>query len=224
MIRLLVLCSLIFFISCSSSKINGASGGREQRVKIITDSGDIVLKLYNKTPLHRDNFIKLVKAHFYDSILFHRVIQKFMIQGGDPKSKISEQGVVLGNGGPGYSVPAEFDTTLFHKKGVIAAAREGDDVNPLRASSGSQFYIVQGKKFTDSSLNAEEKKRGIIIPANRREVYKTIGGTPHLDGKYTVFGEVVSGLEVVDKIASAKTDANNRPVTDVRMRIILLRR
>lgn len=195
---------------------------KEQRIKIITDSGDIVIRLYNQTPLHRDNFIKLAKEGYFDSTLFHRVINHFMIQGGDPDSKHALPGVELGNGGPAYTIPAEFDSTLFHKKGVLAAAREGDDVNPKRASSGSQFYIVQGKVFTDEELNAVEIKRNIKIPEYRRKYYRTVGGTPHLDMKYTVFGEVESGLEVVDKIAKAKTDHNDRPVNDIRMRVVLL--
>jgi peptidyl-prolyl cis-trans isomerase B (cyclophilin B) len=194
-----------------------------ERIKLTTDSGVIILKLYDKTPLHRDNFIKLVKQHYFDSLLFHRVIKNFMIQGGDPESKYAKAGVELGNGGPPYTIPAEFDTSLFHKKGVIAAAREGDDVNPKKASSGSQFYIVQGKIFTDAGLDSLETYRlKRKIPAWQREVYKTIGGTPHLDMNYTVFGEAESGLEVVDKIANAATDNNNRPLIDIRMKIELI--
>lgn len=190
-------------------------------VELETNFGNITIALSDSTPKHRDNFIKLVKQGFYDSLLFHRVIKDFMIQGGDPDSKYAVAGQMLGNGGPGYTVPAEFNDSLFHKKGVLAAARMSDDVNPQRASSGSQFYIVQGKKFTDEELNRLEQMRmgGKKIPANRREVYKTIGGTPHLDGGYTVFGEVTSGLEVIDKIAAVQGGPNNRPQNDVRMRI-----
>lgn len=193
-----------------------------QRVIIQTDSGNIIIRLFDKTPLHRDNFIKLVKEHYYDSMLFHRVIQTFMIQGGDPDSKASKSGQLLGNGGPGYRIHAEIDTSLFHKRGVVAAARESDQVNPLKESSGSQFYIVQGKVYTDSAMDVFEMKRHIYIPPSHRAVYKTIGGTPQLDMNYTVFGELESGIEVVDKIASAAKDQNNRPLKDVRMTISVL--
>lgn len=187
-----------------------------------TAMGDIVIHLSDSTPLHRDNFLKLVKVGYYDSVLFHRVIRNFMIQGGDPNSKRAAPGVPLGDGGPGYTVPAEFRTTLFHKKGVIAAARMGDNVNPQKASSGSQFYIVQGKIFTDAGLDSVETFRmnGRKIPSNQREVYKTIGGTPHLDQAYTVYGEVVSGLDVIDKVAAVQTSTardRDRPLQDVRI-------
>lgn len=193
-------------------------------VLLETDYGNITIALSDSTPQHRDNFIKLVKQSYYDSLLFHRVIKDFMIQGGDPDSKRAVAGQMLGNGGPGYTVPAEFNDSLFHKKGALAAARMGDNVNPQKASSGSQFYIVQGKKFTDEELNRLEQMRlgGKKIPPARREVYKTLGGTPHLDGGYTVFGEVISGLEVIDKITALQCDPYNRPVTDVRMRIRII--
>src|SRR4026208_1642838 len=195
---------------------------RKRDVLIQTTMGDIVIRLSDSTPLHRDNFLKLAKVGYYDSLLFHRVIQNFMIQGGDPNSKQAAGGVPLGNGGPGYTVPAEFRTTLFHKKGVIAAARMGDNVNPQKASSGSQFYIVQGKVFTDAGLDSVETFRmnGRKIPPAYREVYKTIGGTPHLDQGYTVYGEVVKGLDVVDKIAAVQTSKaqdRDRPLQDVRI-------
>ena len=184
-----------------------------------TSMGDIVIRLSDSTPLHRDNFLKLVKVGFYDSVMFHRVIKNFMIQSGDPDSKRAQPGIPLGNGGPGYTVPAEFRATLFHKKGVIAAARMGDNVNPEKASSGSQFYIVQGKTFSDAELDALETGRmnGRKIPADQREVYKTIGGTPHLDQGYTVFGEVISGLDVVDKIAAVQTGPGDKPLKDIKM-------
>lgn len=217
----IVLFVILIAFGCAPKKISSSSVQKEQMVRIITDSGDIVIKLYNETPLHRDNFIKLVKEHYFDSLLFHRVINQFMIQGGDPDSKHALPGQELGNGGPSYTIPAEFNPKLFHKKGVIAAAREGDDVNPNKESSGSQFYLVQGKVFNDDDFKALEKKRHVIVPEWRREVYRKIGGTPHLDGHYTVFGEVVSGLEVIDKIAAAKTDKNDRPLTDIRMKIVL---
>ena len=195
---------------------------RKRDVQIQTTMGDIIIRLSDSTPLHRDNFLKLVKVGYYDSLLFHRVIQNFMIQGGDPMSKRAAAGVPLGNGGPGYTVPAEFRTTLFHRKGVIAAARTGDNVNPQKASSGSQFYIVQGKVFTDAGLDSVETFRmnGRKIPLAQREVYKTIGGTPHLDQGYTVYGEVVKGLDVIDKIAAVQTSKaqdRDRPLQDVRI-------
>lgn len=195
---------------------------RKKDVLIQSTMGDITLRLSDSTPLHRDNFIKLVKKKYYDSILFHRVIQNFMIQAGDPNSKRAAAGQSLGNGSPGYTIPAEFRTTLFHKKGVIAAARTSDNVNPQKASSGSQFYIVQGKVFTDGALDSTETQRmgGRKIPAEQRTVYKTIGGTPHLDQNYTVFGEVIKGLEVVDKIAAVQTSRGqdrDRPLQDVRI-------
>ena len=215
-----------FLIACSATKNTANKKFYKKRIQLTTDSGVIVLWLYNQTPLHRDNFLKLVKQHYFDSLLFHRVIKNFMIQGGDPVSKNAKPGILLGDGGPKYTIPAEFDTSLFHKKGVLAAAREGDDVNPKKASSGSQFYIVQGKKFTDAGLDSVEKFRlkGRKLPLSHREVYKTIGGTPHLDMNYTVFGEVESGLEVVDKIASASRDSNNRPLNDIRMKMKILKK
>ena len=192
---------------------------RSSDVLLQTTLGDIVVRLSDSTPLHRDNFLKLVKTGYYDSVLFHRVIQNFMIQAGDPNSKQAAPGQPLGAGGPGYRVPAEFRTTLFHKKGVIAAAR---DNNPEKASSGSQFYIVQGKIFTDAGLDSVETFRlnGRKIPPEQRELYKTIGGTPHLDQTYTVFGEVISGMDVVEKIAAVQTSKgvdHDRPVEDVRI-------
>lgn len=194
-----------------------------QRVKLITDSGTMVIRLYDKTPLHRDNFIKLVSEHYFDSLLFHRIISGFMIQGGDPNSKNAASGQMLGLGGPGYRIPAEFDTTLFHKKGALAAAREGDQVNPKKESSGSQFYIVHGKTYTDMELDALENRTQRKIPKAQREYYKLYPGTPMLDMNYTVFGEVESGLEVIDKIANAVKDGNNRPFNDIRMKIELLK-
>ena len=192
---------------------------RKRDVLLQTNYGDIFIRLSDSTPLHRDNFLKLVKTGYYNGILFHRVIKNFMIQAGDPDSRNAKPGEPLGNGGPGYTVPAEFRTSLFHKKGVIAAAR---DNNPEKASSGSQFYIVQGKIFTDAGLDSVETYRlkGRKIPPEQREVYKTIGGTPHLDQNYTVFGEVVKGLDVVDKIASVPTSKGadrDRPLEDVKI-------
>jgi len=190
---------------------------RKRDVLLQTSLGEMVVRLSDSTPLHRDNFLKLVKTGFYDSVLFHRVIQNFMIQSGDPDSKHAEPGKPLGNGGLEYTIPAEFRNTLFHKKGVIGAAR---DNNPEKASSSSQFYIVQGKKFTDAGLDSVETFRlgGRKIPLEQREVYKTIGGSPHLDQNYTVFGEVVKGLDVVNKIAAVQTSKGmdlDRPLEDI---------
>jgi peptidyl-prolyl cis-trans isomerase B (cyclophilin B) len=192
---------------------------RKRDVLLQTSMGDITIRLSDSTPLHRDNFLKLVKTGYYDGVLFHRVIKNFMIQGGDPDSKDAVAGKPLGEGGPAYRVPAEFRPTLFHKKGVIAAAR---DNNPEKASSGSQFYITQGKIYTDAGLDSLERFRlgGRKIPADQREVYKTIGGVPHLDQNYTVYGEVVKGLDVVDKIAAVPTSKGadrDRPIEDVRI-------
>lgn len=190
---------------------------RKRDVLLQTSYGDIVIRLSDSTPLHRDNFLKLVKAGYYDSVLFHRVIKNFMIQSGDPDSKNAGPGMPLGNGGPDYRIPAEFRPSLFHKKGVIAAAR---DNNPEKASSGSQFYITQGKTYTDAELDSVETVRlqGRKLPSAHREVYKTIGGTPQLDMNYTVFGEVVRGLEIVDKIAivsTSKRKDKDRPLENV---------
>ena len=188
----------------------------ETRVKITTDSGIIVIRLYNQTPLHRDNFIKLVDNHFYDSLLFHRVIAGFMIQGGDPESKSAVPNQLLGKGDIGYTIPAEFDSTLFHKKGALAAART---LNAEKASSGCQFYIVQGKKMTDQELSAIENLKGLYFSPTKRKAYTELGGTPKLDMDYTVFGEVEKGMEVVDRIARSQKNELNRPNTDIRMKM-----
>ncbi len=199
-----------------------AAKPKNQYVKITTDKGTVIIKLYNETPLHRDNFIKIAKTGLYNGVLFHRVIKEFMIQGGDPDSKNAHPDSTLGNGGLKYTVPAEFRDSLFHKKGVLAAARDG---NPEKASSSTQFYIVQGKIWTDSALNVTEEKRlKFKIPEWQRQVYKTIGGTPHLDRNYTVYGEVVKGLEMVDAIANEPTGKANRPITDVKMTVTVLKK
>lgn len=236
------------------------------KVEMLTSYGEIVLKLYNETPLHRDNFIKIVNDGVLDSVLFHRVIENFMIQGGDTQSKFAQPSDTLGNSDLPYTVPAEIQPGLFHKKGVLAAAR---DNNPERESSSTQFYIVQGKVFNDSLLDLSEKRinnwlatyyakhdsayasqldslkeaiknedesaverfnknfaelaksytnfEAYRIPESHRQVYKTTGGTPHLDQNYTIFGEVVSGLNVLDSIAAAETNALDRPLTDIRI-------
>jgi cyclophilin family peptidyl-prolyl cis-trans isomerase len=212
---------IILFVSCNPKLSNGLrKNDLKKDVEMITDKGTIIIRLSDSTPLHRDNFLKLVKQKYFDSVLFHRVIKNFMIQTGDPDSKHAKSGDELGNGGPAYTIAAEFNPTLFHYKGVVAAAREGDDVNPKKASSASQFYIVQGKKFSDAGLDSVETYRlkGRKIPAAQREVYKTIGGTPHLDQNYTVFGEVIKGLPVVDSIAATPTSKqSDRPLTDIRI-------
>jgi cyclophilin family peptidyl-prolyl cis-trans isomerase len=190
------------------------------RVKITTDSGIIVVRLYDKTPLHRDNFTKLVNNHFYDSLLFHRVIAGFMIQGGDPESKNAVPEQLLGKGDVGYTIPAEFDSTLFHKQGALAAARNN---NAQKASSGCQFYIVQGKKYTEEALSAIEKQTGLHFSPSKRNAYMQLGGTPQLDMNYTVFGEVVTGIEVVDRIAQAQKNDFNRPTVDIHMKMDVLK-
>ena len=190
-------------------------------VVITTEFGSIQLRLYDETPLHRDNFIKLVQEKYLDSTLFHRVINAFMIQGGDPDSKHAIAGSMLGNGGPAYTIPAEFRQGIFHKKGALAAAREGDQVNPSKASSGSQFYIVQGKVWTLDELNMLAKRMGKTFSPEQIKTYTTLGGTPHLDDNYTVFGEIISGWEVLDKIAAVACDGNNRPLKDILMMVKL---
>jgi len=189
------------------------------RIKITTAMGEMVVKLYNKTPQHRDNFIKLVKEHFYDSLLFHRVIKGFMIQGGDPDSKNAVSGTMLGNGDVGYTIPAEFDSTLFHKKGALCAARTD---NPEMASSGCQFYIVQGRKASIGELENIEMQNGYKFSPAKKMTYKMNGGTPFLDSRYTVFGEVETGMEVIDTIGLTQTDGSNRPLADLRMQMELL--
>ena len=243
------------------------------KVKISTSLGDIVVRLYDETPAHRDNFLKLAKEGFYDGTLFHRVIKDFMVQGGDPESKGAAKGRMLGSGDAGYTLPAEFNPSLFHKRGALAAARTGDNVNPERRSSGCQFYIVWGKTYTDGQMGqlarqmemqaqqqvfdglvrehrdeimqmrrnrdqaglmnlqdeltaqtmaiVKEKGLGKMDPA-QKDVYTTVGGTPFLDGQYTVFGEVEEGLDVVGKIQEAATDSNDRPVKDIEMKVTVI--
>ncbi len=186
-------------------------------VRIETNFGDIRVRLYDETPLHRDNFLQLVRSGFYDSLLFHRVVRDFVIQGGDPTSKYAAPGAVLGTGEVGYTIPAEI--RFPHVRGALSAARLSDAVNPQRASDGSQFYIVQGRVHTDASLDELERLMGIRFSPQWRAQYKTVGGTPQLDGQYTVFGQVISGLEVVDRIAALPCDANDRPLEDVRMKV-----
>ena len=270
--KLVVRVSLVFVVfllvfACNQKpKVAVQEVEVRKKIEMITDHGTMVLELYNETPMHRDNYIKQVEAGVYDSVLFHRVIDSFMVQGGDPDSKYAKPGDTLGNGGLDYKIPAEFNPNLFHKKGVLAAARDG---NIERASSSTQFYIVKGKVLNDSLLDLAQfrvnswlseyyfkkdpKNKALLdsmqvaidkedmekyavysehihsmsqnytnfpaysISAAQREVYKTIGGTPHLDQNYTVYGEVIEGLEVIDAISAVETGAFDRPVKDVRI-------
>jgi len=248
---------------------NAQEIGDRAIVVVKTDFGDMKVALYNETPKHRDNFLKLAKEGFYDGTLFHRVIKDFMIQGGDPDTKNAVSGQKLGNGGPGYVIDAEFNSKLLHKKGALAAARQGDQTNPEKKSSGSQFYIVQGVVFPADNLPALEeegtqrlaqsfmrqltrdhedslkfyqqannpdafnqliakmqteamakaKQTPFKLTEEQRQVYTTVGGTPHLDGAYTVFGEVIDGLSVLDSIAAQPTGAADRPLKDYKMEI-----
>lgn len=188
-------------------------------VRLETNMGVIRIALFDETPIHRDNFLKLVDKGFYDGLLFHRVIKDFMIQGGDPDSKGAPRDSVLGNGGVGYVIPPEFYLPyIFHWRGTVAAARLGDEVNPEQYSSGCQFYIVWGKKFGPASLSkvqAAMAEKGVEITRQMGDVYEVQGGTPHLDGGYTVFGEVIKGLDVVDHIQRVATDEHDRPMEDV---------
>lgn len=192
---------------------------QETMVIISTDFGDMKIKLYDETPQHRDNFIKLAKEGFYDGLLFHRVIQQFMIQGGDPNSKNPQPGQMLGAGGPGYTIPAEFNPNFIHKKGALSAARQGDQVNPKKASSGSQFYIVQGKPASAQELQYLSSRTGVRYTEEQAKIYAEVGGTPFLDMQYTVFGEVVEGLDVIDKIAAVRTAPGDRPLEDVKFSV-----
>ena len=240
------------------------------KVKIETTLGDIIVRLYDETPIHRDNFVKLVKEGYYDGTLFHRVIKDFMIQGGDPDSKGAPAGKMLGVGGPDYTLEAEIKDNLYHKRGALAAARQGDEVNPERRSSGSQFYIVWGQVFKESQLgqlgkqlrmqkvqdvfnNLAKAHRDEIMQMRRErnraglqelqdqliaeaenkvgkqgltdeqmQLYSTVGGTPHLDGQYTVFGEVEEGLNVVEQIQNTATGRDDRPTNDIDMRMTII--
>jgi peptidyl-prolyl cis-trans isomerase B (cyclophilin B) len=204
-----VVLSAILLLSISISSI-----AQKYRATITTAYGKIELFLYDNTPKHRDNFVKLAKEHFFDSTLFHRVIPQFMIQGGDPDSKHAPAGTPLGDGDVGYRVPAEINNVDFHKRGVLAAAR---DNNPDKSSSGCQFYITVGKKYTDAELDNISKRTGRVFTKEQREIYKTIGGTPHLDGNYTVYGEVTKGMDIVDKIVMQPRAAGDRPNADQRI-------
>ncbi|MBQ6956829.1 MAG: peptidylprolyl isomerase [Bacteroidales bacterium] len=218
---------MLFFAlasSCTAQNPKTQSNMPEKnyRVLIQTSLGNMTVELYNETPKHRDNFVKLVKEGFYDSLLFHRVIANFMIQGGDPGSRGAAPGVMLGSGNLGYTVPAEFVKGLIHKKGALAAARQGDQVNPTKASSSCQFYIVQGNVWTADNLQRMASQMGRSFDEQQIKTYTTVGGTPHLDYDYTVFGQVVEGLDVIDKIAAVRCGRGDRPIEDVVMKMTLL--
>lgn len=207
-----------FASNSQNSKMD--SNSTSTKVEIQTDLGAMTFKLYNETPQHRDNFIKLINEGFYNGTLFHRVIKNFMIQGGDPDSKNAVSGKALGMGDVGYTVPAEMKPELIHKKGTLCAARTE---NPAKASSGCQFYISQGKVYSESELNAFGSRMGKTMSADQIKAYTSTGGIPHLDGGYTVFGEMISGFDVLDKIAVVATDPRDRPLQDVKMTIKVIK-
>lgn len=215
----LLITALILTTACQRSvaQTNNAKVDKNKTpmVEMVTNMGTLKIKLYDNTPQHRDNFIKLVEQGFYDSVLFHRIIPSFMIQGGDPDSKGAPAGKMLGMGGPGYTVPAEFVDNNIHVKGALAAARMGDQMNPTKASSGSQFYIVQGQSLSDGMLDQMEGMKKFKYSPEQRALYKEKGGTPFLDRDYTVFGELVEGFDVLDKIAVVARDRGDRPTQDV---------
>lgn len=223
MYGLLVAVLLLVGMPLSAQSVTAADTVTHE-VLLNTSMGDIRLRLYNDTPKHRDNFLKLVKGGFYDGLLFHRVIASFMIQAGDSASRNATPGQLLGDSPEGYKIPAEIVYPKhFHKRGALAAAREGDEDNPERVSSMSQFYIVYGKRYTDDMLDGAEDKvlrrthGKVKFTPEIREFYKTTGGVPYLDGQYTVFGEVVDGMDVVKAIQMVSTDGNNRPTEDVKI-------
>ena len=207
---------LTISIAAEAQKSTAVSDTKDRIVEITTDMGTMKVKLYNDTPLHRDNFIKLASEGFYNGLLFHRVIKDFMIQGGDPNSKTAAPDAMLGAGDVGYKIPAEIKDHLYHKKGTLAAAR---DNNPEKASSGCQFYIVQGKPMTATELDMHESRAGYKFTPQQRKDYSSVGGTPFLDKNYTVFGEVIEGMDVIDKIAAVKTKPGDRPEADVKMTV-----
>ncbi len=218
----------IFACSCSSKVANNSSVTEKENEKTVekttmvvisTDFGEMKAVLYNETPLHKENFIKLAKEGYFDGTLFHRVIDGFMIQGGDPDSKNAKKGQMLGQGGPDYTIAAEFKQELIHRKGALAAARMADQVNPKKESSGSQFYIAQGKVYTKDELNNLAARMGKQFNQTQIEAYTTVGGVPFLDYEYTVFGQVIEGLEVIDKIAAVQKDHYDRPTEDIKMTI-----
>ncbi len=199
-------------------------------VVLTTKYGEMTILLYDETPLHKENFLKLAREGYYNDLLFHRVIANFMVQGGDPDSRGAAAGTALGKGGPGYTIPAEFNSKYIHKKGALAAARQGDAMNPKKESSGSQFYIVHGNSVNQETLSRVAASRPgnsdgePVYTAEQMEIYTSLGGTPHLDGGYTVFGEVVEGLNVLDSIAAQPVDRMNRPLTDIGMTMKIVKK
>jgi cyclophilin family peptidyl-prolyl cis-trans isomerase len=217
--KLFLILLILPFMTNMTANAQPKSGASAQVHFVIhTDYGDMTGVLYNETPQHRDNFVKLAKAGYFNGLLFHRVIQGFMIQGGDPDSKNAKPGQALGAGGPGYTIPAEFNPAFIHKKGALSAARQGDQVNPKKASSGSQFYIVQGQKQDPARLGAQYPGK---YTSAQLDTYATLGGTPFLDGEYTIFGEITQGLDVIDNIAAVQKDKGDRPVKDIKMTITI---
>jgi len=210
--KLFVLMFAICFIFSSSLSA-------EERTKVLlkTDMGDVTIVLYNQTDFHRDNFIKLVNEGFYEGLLIHRIMENFMIQAGDPDSKNASKEKRLGGGGPGYTIPAEILPEYFHKKGAVSAARIPDEYNPTRRSSGSQFFIVTGKVYSGEELKAYERKMSTKFSSEQKRVYTNAGGTPALDGQYSVFGEVVKGLDIVEKIGKVQTGKYDRPKKDIKI-------
>lgn len=211
--------SVLFFLLMSAglqAQITPQTKKQHTMIEIQTSLGTIKVKLYDETPNHRDNFIKLSKEGYFNDLLFHRVIKDFMIQGGDPNSRNAPAGQQLGMGGPGYTLPAEILPQFYHKKGALSAARTGDQMNPQRRSSGSQFYVVHGKKCSDEELKMMESK-GFVFSEEQKQSYKNLGGAPFLDAQYTVFGEVVEGLEIIDRIATVATANGDRPLEDVKI-------
>lgn len=207
-----------------AERIVSEQGGGDTRVTIRTSAGTIEVLLYDETPAHRDNFLRLAEAGEYDGILFHRVISGFMIQAGDPASRFAMATSVYGSESVGESIASEIRPSLFHHRGALAAARAGDEVNPERLSSGSQFYIVQGDICSDSTLDAVAQQREWALPPDHRTVYRALGGVPDLDGRYTVFGRVVRGMRIVDRIASRPTDYADRPRRDIYIRSMTVKK
>ncbi|MDR0349157.1 MAG: peptidylprolyl isomerase [Tannerella sp.] len=209
----------VFFCMLFSFSFSSFAQEKETMVLIDTDKGKVKVKLYNDTPLHRDNFIKLINEGQYEGLLFHRVIKQFMVQAGDITSKDAPLDKKLGDGDLGYTIPAEIVyPKYFHKRGQLCAARTGDEQNPEKASSASQFYIVTGKHFTERELDKMEEEKNMKLTPEQRKAYMIDGGAPHLDGSYTVFGEVIKGMQVIDKIQFVETDTNNRPAKNIKIK------
>jgi len=217
----------LFIAGCAASSSSARTQGGPTQVALETQFGTMTIELFDDTPAHRDNFIKLVEEGFYNDLLFHRVIKDFMVQGGDPNSRGAAPGARLGTGGPGYTIEAEMDSTHMHLKGALSAARQGDKVNPEKRSSGSQFYLVQGKTYTAAELaNFESRMQknhpGFAYSEEQKAAYATAGGTPFLDMEYTVFGQVIEGLDIIDSIAAVRTARGDRPLEDVTMRMRII--